>query len=237
MQEHRQNHDDEAVKRVVEEYDETLEWYVCRVVIESEWQVFHWKILLHWWHWPVRLDNLCTESWLYSPNIPTVVLISFPCHTIPLQTVPTPLHSILIPSQANSHSAPSHSHSKLLTYSTPQLCSSSDGPGEDLLGQGRLPAGREDLQKECGILQWTWYMETECCPCSFHAGKFLIPRTPWQLGTETSIYSVYLSLFLNLTTLISFCLLSPLLAYSWWGRCNGCSCTGWLVEFSCLQVH
>jgi len=43
VQEHRQNHDDEAVKRVVEEYDETLEWYVSRVVFESEWQVFHWK--------------------------------------------------------------------------------------------------------------------------------------------------------------------------------------------------
>ena len=28
VQEHRQAHDDEAVKRVVEEYDETLEWYV-----------------------------------------------------------------------------------------------------------------------------------------------------------------------------------------------------------------
>lgn len=26
VQEHRQNHDDDAVKRVVEEYDETLEW-------------------------------------------------------------------------------------------------------------------------------------------------------------------------------------------------------------------
>ncbi len=28
VQEHRQSHDDEGVKRVVEEYDETLEWYV-----------------------------------------------------------------------------------------------------------------------------------------------------------------------------------------------------------------
>ena len=28
VQEYRQAHDDEAVKRVVEEYDETLEWYV-----------------------------------------------------------------------------------------------------------------------------------------------------------------------------------------------------------------
>ena len=26
VQEHRQNHDDDAVKKVVEEYDETLEW-------------------------------------------------------------------------------------------------------------------------------------------------------------------------------------------------------------------
>ncbi len=28
VQEHRQSHDDEGVKTVVEEYDETLEWYV-----------------------------------------------------------------------------------------------------------------------------------------------------------------------------------------------------------------
>ena len=28
VQEHRQSHDDDAVKRVVEEYDETLEWCV-----------------------------------------------------------------------------------------------------------------------------------------------------------------------------------------------------------------
>ena len=30
VQEHRHNHDDEAVKRVVEEYDDTLEWWVNR---------------------------------------------------------------------------------------------------------------------------------------------------------------------------------------------------------------
>lgn len=37
VQEHRQNHDDDAVKRVVEEYDETLEWYwlllLCGTII------------------------------------------------------------------------------------------------------------------------------------------------------------------------------------------------------------
>ena len=32
VQEHRQNHDDEAVKKVVEEYDETLEWYVAGIM-------------------------------------------------------------------------------------------------------------------------------------------------------------------------------------------------------------
>lgn len=33
VQEARHNHDEELVKKTVEEYDETLEWYVCSMFV------------------------------------------------------------------------------------------------------------------------------------------------------------------------------------------------------------
>ena len=53
VQEHRLNHDDEAVKRVVEEYDETLEWCVCVCVCvcvcarTCAWDTYHTTCCLH----------------------------------------------------------------------------------------------------------------------------------------------------------------------------------------------
>lgn len=51
VQEHRQSHDDEAVKRVVEEYDETLEWYWA--LIRS--YLFKWVGKLHYSYIPVLM--------------------------------------------------------------------------------------------------------------------------------------------------------------------------------------